>query len=372
MFNKRNSSIIFIFIVLITLVLWRTNGSQSSLKKLDSSKEVAVEKLLKNMKTQCIGRYLIDIPASFTVNRTPSDFVSNTWDADISGDHEYNKTYIVTQRMYFPAFVQLIQRREKQLNETITINPKNMPFKKNKFVLTDGLEGVIFERNENESTDDAIVILEAYLYNNGVAIKLQTQSINDSAPRYEAERGSDLPRNNVPRDVEKIKSLLARVSGRNESEKPTKPGNCIPDAFISENSIKNEKENVSIILTSDEMKNINLTISSDNFTREKNGVLDRVDEIAEVIKQSKGRIERKDSFKRNDLYAEELLAVGLQQSKDEPRYQFDLYINETTTSYKNPNLILTLSNEGKPAPAYDKEDLIAFWDSITRTIRLRK
>ncbi|NGX89997.1 hypothetical protein GW579_23240 [Rahnella sp. Lac-M11] len=370
MFNKRNTSIILILTVLIAFVLWRTNNSKSSLKKIDSSQEIAVENLLKNTKTQCIGRYLIDIPASFRVNRTPSYFVSNTWDADISGVYEYNKTYVATQRMYFPAFIQLIQRREKQLNETITVNSENMPFKKNKFVLTDGLEGVIFERNENESTDDAIRVLEAYFYNNGVAIKLQTQSINDSASRYETERGSDLPRNNVPRDIEKIKSLLARISGRNESEIPTKPGNCIPDAFIAENGI--EKENISINLISDEVKNINLMISSDNFIREKNGVLDRVDEIAEIIKQSKGRIERKDSFKRHNLYAEELLVVGLQQSKDEPRYQFDLYINETTTSYENPNLILSLSNEGKPVPTYNKEELIAFWDSITRTIRLRK
>jgi hypothetical protein len=43
------------------------------------------------------------------------------------------------------------------------------------------MDGVIFERNENESAADAMRILEGYLYTNGVVIKLQKQTVNDSS-----------------------------------------------------------------------------------------------------------------------------------------------------------------------------------------------
>jgi hypothetical protein len=45
------------------------------------------------------------------------------------------------------------------------------------------MDGVIFERNENGGTADAMRILEGYLYTNGVVIKFQKQTINDSASR---------------------------------------------------------------------------------------------------------------------------------------------------------------------------------------------
>ena len=119
------------------------------------------------------------------------------------------------------------------------------------------------------------------------------------------------------------------------------------------------------------MKNIFLNISTDNFTTENNGLLARLDEISNIVEQSGGHIERKGSFTNNGLSAEELLAIGLQRSSEIPRYRFDLYINETKTSHENPNFIISLDNEGSSAIPYEQGELIAFWDSITRTIRLR-
>jgi hypothetical protein len=73
----------------------------------------------------------------------------------------------------------------------------------------------------------------------------------------------------------------------------------------------------------------------------------------------------------NGLNAEELLLVGVQPSKDQPRYGFSLFINEMTSSYKTPNFILNLNNESNPPTSSSKEEIIAFWDEIVRTIRLR-
>lgn len=369
MINKKSLAL-FIFILVAPIMSWKIISLGGLSQNLNPSQKVVVKDLLSNVKTQCIGRYLIDVPSQYFIHRTPSDLVSNTWDADVSDSSELYKTYIATQKMYFPSFVSLIHRREKELSEKNTINPENMPFLKKSWKLTDGHEGVIFERNENESTDDAIRILEAYYYSNGVAVKIQKQTINDSSSRYEIERGGDMPRNNVPKDIGKMLSLITRVSGRSESNIPTKPGICIPDAFIESDSGRTEQENISIVLLSDKLKNIYLTINSDNFTRENSGVLERTDEIARLLEQTGGRIKRKNSFTNHGLHAEELLAIGSRTPNNEPRYHFDLYINETT-SYKNPNFILTLNNQEKIDAGYDQDEIIAFWDYISRTIRLR-
>jgi hypothetical protein len=55
------------------------------------------------------------------------------------------------------------------------------------------MDGVIFERNENGGAADAMRILEGYLYTNGVVIKFQKQTINDSAHVYNEQRNGAQP-----------------------------------------------------------------------------------------------------------------------------------------------------------------------------------
>lgn len=371
MLNKKIKCIAVLLVILICGVFFEINWFKSSPQKIRLPQSYAMKNLLVNMKTYCIGHYLIDLPSSYEINKKDSYYISDAWDADISESGEPNKFYIAAKKMYYPSFTQLIQLREKELSQSTTIDADNMPFLKKVWKLPEGMDGVVFERNENESTDDAIRILESYYYNNGVAIKVQKQSINDSASRYDTIRGNIPPRNNIIEDITKMQLLLSRVSGREEGEIPTKPGNCIHYAFISKSNSLTEQENISVTLASNDLKNIFLNISTDNFTRESSGLLTRSDEISNIVEQSGGHIERKGSFTNNGLYVEELLAIGLQRSSEAPRYRFDLYINETTTSHENPNFIISLDNEGSSAIPYEQGELIAFWDSITRTIRLR-
>ncbi|MDM3307251.1 hypothetical protein OGV72_00065, partial [Citrobacter sp. Cb223] len=93
-----------------------------------------------------------------------------------------------TKKMYHPGFVQLLALREKALRNSKTIDAQDMPFLKKVWPLMDGMDGVIFERNDNEGTADFIRILEGYLYTNGVVIKLQKQTINDTSPKYNEQR----------------------------------------------------------------------------------------------------------------------------------------------------------------------------------------
>ena len=338
---------------------------------LTSSQQVAMNKINAEMKPYCVGRYMLDLPSSFTAYNDSAPLDENIWAAVISRPEDMYKTYLVTKKMYRPGFVQLIALREKVLQNSKTIDAQDMPFLKKVWPLPDGMDGVIFERNENESVADAMRILEGYLYTNGVVIKFQKQTINDSSSVYNKQRRGRPARNYVARDVSQMQSLMARISGRDNDVIPTKPGSCITHAFIATDPTARDREDINIGLISNTLDNIRVVVSNDNFTREENTVLDRMGEIKSNISRSRGGIERKGAFSVNGLQAQEFLATGLQEDNDEPRYQFEMYINEMTASYKAPGFMLTLDNQRMPPTSYSKEEIIAFWDEISRSVRLR-
>ena len=338
---------------------------------LTPSQQVAMNKINAEMKPYCVGRYMLDLPSSFTAYNDSAPLDNNIWAAVISRPEDMYKTYLATKKMYRPGFVQLIALREKVLQNSKTVDAQDMPFLKKVWPLPDGMDGVIFERNENESVADAMRILEGYLYTNGVVIKLQKQTVNDSSPVYNQQRNGDPIQNYVARDVSQMQSLMARISGRDNDVIPTKPGSCITHAFIATDPTARDREDINIGLISNTLDNIRVVVSNDNFTREENTVLDRMGEIKSNISRSRGGIERKGAFSVNGLQAQEFLATGLQEDNDEPRYQFEMYINEMTASYKAPGFMLTLDNQRMSPTSYSKEEIIAFWDEISRSVRLR-
>ncbi|KJQ34168.1 T6SS immunity protein Tli4 family protein [Enterobacter bugandensis] len=336
---------------------------------LTSSQQVTMNKINAEMKPYCVGRYMLDLPSSFTAYNDAAPLDNNIWAAVISRPEDMYKTYLATKKMYHPGFVQLIALREKALQNSKTIDAQDMPFLKKVWPLPTGMDGVIFERNENGGAADAMRILEGYIYTNGVVIKFQKQTVNDSASRYERQRNGDPIQDYVASDVSQMQSLMARVSGRDNDVIPTKPGSCIAHAFIATDPAARERENISVGLESKTLEHIRVILSTDNFTREKDTVLERAGEIESNL--YRGHVERKGAFSINGLQAQEFLATGLQASQDEPRYGFDMFINEMTASYKTPNFILTLENDSMPPTSYSKEEIIAFWDTISRSVRVR-
>ena len=338
---------------------------------LTSSQQVTMNKINAEMKPYCVGRYMLDLPSSFTAYNDAAPLDNNIWAAVISRPEDMYKTYLATKKMYHPGFVQLIALREKALQNSKTIDAQDMPFLKKVWPLPTGMDGVIFERNENGGAADAMRILEGYIYSNGVVIKFQKQTVNDSASRYERQRNGDPIQNYVTSDVSQMQSLMTRISGRDNDFIPTKPGSCITHAFIATDPTAREQEDINIGLISSTFNNIRVALSTDNFTREENTMLDRMGEITSNISRSRGGIERKGAFSVNGLQAQEFLATGLQEDNDEPRYNFEMYINEMTASYKTPGFILTLDNQRMPPTSYSKGEIIAFWDTISRSVRVR-
>ncbi|QKN82973.1 T6SS immunity protein Tli4 family protein [Scandinavium goeteborgense] len=368
MLIKRNF-IILSFMIISGFIVWKYNQPYPQKENLTAQQETKVQELLKGMKTRCVGRYLVDLPASFSLYRSSMRLEDNNWFGIIGMPDDSRRTYITTKRMYYPAFEQFIKRREREIVNDIVIDPLNKPNLKQVWELANGMKGVIFERNVDPGTNDALRTLEGYIYTNGVAVKVQKESVNDSSQRYEKDRDGDPVRNFVPKDIERMKRLLARITGREEDDIPTVPGSCIADAFIATDTSGKEQEDISRGFHSDKLPGVNIFVSVDNYTNGETTILERSGDISRTLAKASGNIARKGSFDINGLHAEEMLALIEESGK--PNYGFYLFINETKVSYKTPGLNLTLENANQDAVTFPQEEMTAFWDAITHTIRLR-
>ncbi len=97
---------------------------------LTSAQQEAMNKINVEIKPYCVGRYMLDLPSSFTAYNESAPLDKNLWAAVISRPEDTYKTYLATKKMYHPGFVQLLALREKTLRESESIDPQYMPFLK--------------------------------------------------------------------------------------------------------------------------------------------------------------------------------------------------------------------------------------------------
>ncbi|MGV3347107.1 hypothetical protein ACGVWS_15780, partial [Enterobacteriaceae bacterium LUAb1] len=130
------------------------------------------DKLFTQTKPQCLGRYLFEVPVSFT--NVLADLV---W---------INEVRIASQRLSRPAFDQRIRLREQELQNSQPTDPQDQPFLKQVYRLNE--HTVIFDRNKSEGVPGFGRVLEGHLYSNGVAFIVTTEITDVSDPKYKKDR----------------------------------------------------------------------------------------------------------------------------------------------------------------------------------------
>lgn len=336
---------------------------------LTVKEERMVNTLFASTKTQCVGRYMFEVPASFENTRTERA--------------QINEVSISSKRLYPPAFAQLIRLREEELLNSHTVREMDQPFLKQIFRLSD--RSVIFDRNENESVPGFGRILEGHLYVDGVAFTL-TQEITDlSDPKYQKDKADFINAgvsidflNNKAQKLAELQDLMSRLNGRKDDEIPTQPGTCISEGFIRDGREKT-KEDITFIYPHSSA--FSFTVWSNNALKESTTMLERTGEIQSYINGINGRTLRKGEAQIAGFKASEWLITAPPKSSSDnssAQLMFTAVANETNADFMHPNLDLTLSNEIPPegsdtAPpsAYSEAELVAIWDRITRSFRLR-
>jgi hypothetical protein len=319
--------------------------------------------LFEQMKPQCLGRYLFDVPVSFT--NTLADQV------------KINDVSIASRRLYRPAFEQRIRLREQELRNSHTVDPEDQPFLKQVYRINENT--VIFDRNVNGSVPGFGRIIEGHLYHNGVAFNVTTEITDLSDPKYKKDREdylksgsreSDL--NDVPQKLAEMQSLLSRLKGRADNEVPTQPGTCIPEGFISDANIKSD-EKINMLYR---QGGFELIVNSNSTLGKGETLLERGNEITPVMIRIGAHTLRKGPVTLPGINAEEWLIKANQdiyrpEDKNVPYYTFTLYGNENIADYNHPVFSLELHNSGHEVKNYTDPQLVDIWDRITRTFRYR-
>ncbi|NHB98309.1 T6SS immunity protein Tli4 family protein [Photorhabdus stackebrandtii] len=319
--------------------------------------------ILKNMQTRCVGCYLIDIPMAFENIINTGIFIDNA--------------RVETKRLHLSTFEQRIQLREQKLRATRTADLKDLPFLKKVHHLQGNLYGVIFDRNNNVSEPGFIRVLEAHLYDNGVAFIIEMKFIEISDDKYNYSKKlyiksgmTESQYKMLSQTLDKMQRLLPRISGRKDREIPTMAGICIPDGFIASHNNDDEKVNMTFVYQGNEDNHFTFGIEIINDLKE-GSLFERIGEAERDWFVNCGRVIRKREREINGIHGEELLAVGLQPFDSNPRYRFDFIINDMVVDEEKTCVGIMLMNYQLPSTPYTEDELMMLWDAITKTFRKR-
>jgi hypothetical protein len=313
--------------------------------------------MTEKMKTVCVGRYLIDVPAQ----------------AEVSLSHERIDGFdIESLEESELEFRQRIAAREAELKQAGATSPSDGP---NRVVESRDLRipggigrSIMFGRTRSHEIVDGRrvevewVSVEAHAHISGTSFTLSAKYVDES-------------------DANAAEALLARLQLRGEAEIPTMPGFCVSRAVFADPLPVHKSEQVAMHFSMPDHPDLALTLLSVAGGRPGRGLLERYRQMDagaspdEMLRVSKLRSDQRSI---NGLSGEEIV---------ERIREFNFtttYTLNWETQGENGDLTLPfLSLEAqvgigerpgaKPAGASLHEDaLLALWDSVASSIRLRK
>ncbi|APC11065.1 MULTISPECIES: T6SS immunity protein Tli4 family protein [Providencia] len=336
------------------------------LPELTDKEKMVVDNLFEKTKTQCISRYIIDVPESFNNQLKDNIYIDNF--------------KIESQFIYPPSFKQRIELREAELREWKT-SAENAPMLKEVIQLPDG-KGVIFDRNK-PATDDAYRVLEAHIYLNHIAFIITTDIRDFSDKKYTkrkaeylARGGSEFLSNQKPSRLVAMRSLISRLSGRLDDEIPTEKGTCIPNGFILDDTEKHQQQ-VTILY---ENADFFLSLEFDNrYLGSSDTLLNRDNEIIPMLYQQGYQTIKKGDLTPNGIPSQEWLVAKKQEVYSDtenrripnlPYYDFQFFANEATATNTIPKLNIGMHNQDK-FTSYSGAQMVEIWDRIVGSLRYK-
>src|SRR5450830_404314 len=339
---------------------------------LTEQEQRTVTELTSHMKTHCVGRYLIDLPA----------------DVQTSGSATLQGVQVSTAKMTQQEFLKEMEKREKELRAVK--HPMGYQFfysdpgyyvtkSQAESIAKEGIRYFIHLRSEADPGDTSRTI-EVYKWDKGYRLQLQID-------------GSDF-RNSIFKDrpsVQKMKKkndvdykffhtleLARSFRGRADDDIPNGPGVCFEGGFIA--GAASDKERVATIFRLKDHPDVKTLIITDSGHDEDTTLLQRSDQIDAQREERKGRIIRKGRVDLPGLsQPEELLMSGITNSQIEGHH-FALEANSRTSNAKTPLFMLDMDNGlfpyNTPPAERTKASLtegeaVALWDAVSRTIRVR-
>jgi hypothetical protein len=328
---------------------------------LSEQEKHTVTELTVNMKTRCMGRYLIDMPG----------------EAVESGYAKIQGVSIDAKAMTEDAWRQEVAQREATL--TATKSRDAHPFlyaagtARGEYTYYFIHRGTIYD-------DPATRHIEGYKWDGGYRILLTVETYDYTNP----DRSSDPivkqfdVKNEVPEKTAVVFSLLEKLRGRSPDDIPTEPGVCFAGGFLPGTASDGQyvREGFGLVSRPD----VFFKASVDTAPQGDTSLLQRFQPFHAQIKATGGTVIRKGTVDLDGGKAEELLIAGLTPA-ELPGHLFSLEINSISSGPETPFLSLDMSNGGldldpRDGKKIDKASLtereaLALWDAVSRTIRMR-
>ncbi|WP_134046735.1 T6SS immunity protein Tli4 family protein [Paraburkholderia caballeronis] len=322
-----------------------------------------MNELTANLKTRCVGRYLVDMPEGMYV----------------SGYAKVQGIDIEAKAMSLNAYQREIAQRETELNAIKSIHGYKSLYASGE---ARGKDTKYFIHLESEVADAASRVIEAYKWDRGYRIKMKVEGSDFTNP----DQTSDpivmqmTVKNDVPQKTSLVFGLLEKVRGRADDEIPAEPGLCFYGGFVPTKA--GSEEEVSTLYTLKGQDDINFAFETTPDLRDSITLLQHADspEARAALKAMDAKVIRKGTVELPGMKAQEWLFEGLKPG-DGRGDTFSLRANEITSSPSSPFLSLDLTTGGQvqiqnqyvklDKPSLTPGEAVALWDTVSRTLRPR-
>ncbi|WP_321899017.1 T6SS immunity protein Tli4 family protein [Paraburkholderia heleia] len=334
---------------------------------LTEQEKNTVSEITANLKTRCVGRYLIDVP-----------------------DGALSQGYLIIQGVTFETKRVSVDEFSREMNahEASLKARKNMHGYRVLYdygqVPNTPHSRYFVTLSDLDDTADLTRAIEAYKWDAGYQIKLRIEASDWIHSTYKLKVQNtpyavpDLAINDVPQKTRLVLNLAASVRGRPDDEIPGEPGVCFKDGFLPRKAATGE--NVGTLFALKDRPDVSFDLTSDTDLRglQKDALPNRLPQVQAVMKDSNGRIIRTGPVSLHGLAANELLVSGTTTARI-PGHMFSLEANTTVSGAMTPYLVLDMDNgDFNGFTGYDlkkasltESEAIAVWDTVSRTLRPR-
>jgi Tle cognate immunity protein 4 C-terminal domain/Tle cognate immunity protein 4 N-terminal domain len=336
---------------------------------LTPQEQTTVNALTSHLKTRCVGRYLIDMPAEMAVYGT----------IQVSG------VDIEAKAMSLEDYHKAMKARSDQLKLT----KSSFGYQ---FLYADTvIEGVpdsryfvsLGDSDANSDTNsDTDRLIEAYRWDRGHLIKMQilaSYARDSIAFKDDPSVRNDPAMNNLSAKSQVVTSLLSRARGRGDDEIPNEPGVCFQGGFLSGPQWDSEKIETYFVLPAHQDVSFDLETNTD--VHDDTTLLQRSKEInAALAHDPNGKAIRKGQVALTGMAAEEWLMQKTTAFKI-PGFLFSMEANTPANNDQRPVVTLDM-RVGAPSALTDDSatidkasltegDAVGLWDAVSRTLRER-
>jgi hypothetical protein len=341
------------FIVLLAALACAGSWAASQVRSLRDRSEVA--QMTEKMKTVCVGRYLVDVPAQAEVSFSGAVLDGFSVDTVEESDTAFRERLAVRE-----AEIAARGPATDGSGGMVEARDLRIPDMTGRTFIHGRNRGYWFE--DGRRVDDEWVAIEAHAHFRGISVSLSTK-FGDEGTAASAE------------------ALLARLQVRGKEEVSAAPGFCISRAVFAEPLPAHKGEHTVMHVGLPGHPDVGITLASIAGGNPETSLLTRVAKAeastgADVLLRMNKLRERKRSI--NGIEGEEIL-VRAREFNFTTTYGFSWDAPGAKDDPLQPYLALELQtgmserSGGKPTDTSLHEDaLLSLWDSIASSIRLRK